>query len=173
MLAHTDASTQVIAQRAGQESWLLVSQDDKTPTNPALSMDGTRVAFITDRHDKPALEIISLISDTKQELTSDYIKQFVTGSGPAKPAMALCDWSPIAWDMETKRVAYFGCAEDASYSALLVSEIADERLTPYAVAGSGVFSTQPRQVKWLDKTHLTITTPFSGDNDVRVNVVAP
>jgi hypothetical protein len=155
MLEQSGSFSRVVVEPSDQASWLLVSRDDTTATNPALSSDGKQVAYVTER-DGGQLVIVSIITDTRRTIDADQVQDAGDSIGFEK--MQVCPWTPIAWAPTGNRIAFFGCTKDASLSVVLVGDLSDPAIPLTVIARSKAQASAVRQIKWLDHTHLVVST---------------
>lgn len=160
ILEQSGSLSRVIVEKSDEASWILVSRDDTTATNPALSPDGGQIAYVTER-DGGQVVTVSIMTDTRRTIDADQIQDVGDSAGFDK--MKLCPWTPIAWapPMGT-RIAFFGCTEDDSLSVALVGDLSGPVINLTAIARSKVESSTSRQLRWLDRTQIVITAPANG-----------
>jgi len=157
MLEQSGGLSRVIVEKSDQANWLLVSKDDTTATNPALSSDGEQVAYVTKRGGGQ-LVIVSLSTDARRMITADQIRK--AGEDAGLDDMELCLWTPIAWAPPAgDRIVFFGCVENSSFSVAVVGDLSDPATDLKVIAASKAESSDVRQLKWLDHTRLVISTP--------------
>ena len=157
MLEQSGGLSRVIVEKSGQANWLLVSKDDTTATNPALSSDGEQVAYVTKRGGGQ-LVVVSVITDTRRTIDADQIQD--VGGNAGFDEVKLCPWTPIAWAPPGgDRIAFFGCVEDSSVSIAVVGDLSDPAYNLKIVASSKAEASDARQIKWLDHTRLVVSTP--------------
>ena len=156
MLERSGDLSRVIVETSNQGSWQLVSRDDTAATNPALSSDGKQVAYVTER-DRGQLVIVWLDNDTRRSITTDQIQD--AGENAGFDDVKICPWTPIAWAPTGNRIAFFGCTKDASLSAVLVGDLSDPAIPLTVIARSKAEASAVRQLKWLNHTHLVVSTP--------------
>jgi hypothetical protein len=167
MLEQSGASSRVIVERADQSSWLLVSRDDHTAANPTLSPDATLVAYVTARDDGGVV-VTSLVTDILITITAAQIK--TAGEGAGFTGMQICPWTPVAWDPTNSRLAFFGCVEDDPLSMALVGDLTGLDPALEAVPSSKIESSVKRDLKWLDRTRITISTPATDSQSAAVTI---
>jgi hypothetical protein len=153
----------VLVETSGQASWLLVSRDDTTATNPAFSPDVGYVAYISEQ-DGGQVAIVSLTDDTRFAITSTQVE--IAALTADFSGVSLCPWTSVAWAPDGRRVAFFGCREILPLSLALIADVHDPRnigLDTIPDSDVGIFS--HRQIQWLDSTHVTISTPTDEGTD--------
>jgi len=156
MLERSGDLSRVIVETSNQGSWQLVSRDDTAATNPALSPDGERVTYVTERDDGQ-LVIVSIIADTRRTIDADQVQD--AGDSIGFDEMQVCPWTPIAWAPTGNRIAFFGCTKEASLSVVLVGDLSDPAIPLTVIARSKAEVSAVRQLKWLDHTQLIVSTP--------------
>ena len=166
MLEQSGSFSRVVVEPSDQASWLLVSRDDTTATNPALSSDGKQVAYVTER-DGGQLVIVSIITDTRRTIEADQVQD--AGDSVGFDEMQVCPWTPIAWAPTGNRIAFFGCTKDTSLSVVLVGDLSDPAIPLTVIARSKAQASAVRQLKWLDHTHLVVSTPATDAQQAMVS----
>ena len=157
MLEQSGDLRRVIVETSDQANWLLVSRDDTTATNPALSSDGQQVAYVTKRGGGQ-LVVVSVITDTRHTVDAGQVQD--VGDNAGFDEMKLCPWTPIAWAPPAgDRIAFFGCVEDSSVSVAVVGDLSDPAINLTILASSKAESSDARQLKWLDRTQLVVSMP--------------
>lgn len=166
MLEQSGDLRRVIVEKSGRANWLLVSKDDTTATNPALSSDGQQVAYVTERGGGQ-LVVASLITDTRRTIDADQIEG--VGDSAGLDRMKLCAWTPIAWAPPAgDRIAFFGCVEDSSFSVAVVGDLSDSAANLTIVAPSKAKASDARQLKWLDHKQLVVSMPATDAQQAEV-----
>lgn len=157
MLERSGKHSRIIVEKAGRAAWVLVSKDDTTVTNPALSPDGKFVAYVSER-DGGQIVIISLTADKQYTVTLKQVRS--AGQKEDLDGMKICPWTPISWDAESRQIAFFGCIDGGSLSrsVVLICKIAEPTLTLGVVVPSLLDSSITRQVKWLGFSQLIVST---------------
>ncbi len=156
MLETYGDSSRVIVQTPGQASWQLVSRDDTTATNPALSPDGRSVAYVSAQEDGQIV-VVSLVDDAQHRITS---KEILDIAKKASFSTAkVCPWTPVAWSPDGYRVAFFGCRKKPPLSMAFVANLSGSSVVLSIVPDSEVETDSPRQLQWSGAAEVTISVP--------------
>lgn len=162
LMLETDGdSSRVLVSRSGDAGWILVSRDDTTATNPSLSLDGERVAYLT-RRGGGQIAIVSLTDNWRESIGVNLIREAASNAGLGEAG--LCPWTPVSWAPMSERIAFFGCGQDDAFSVAVVATFADPDVTLSIIGASRSDVSGARQIEWLDGTCLVVSTP-SGDRD--------
>jgi len=153
-----DDVSRILVQRSGQEPWLLLSGNDTTATNPALSPDATRVVYLS-QLDGGKIVITPIDGGAQQTLPAIDIRDI--GLTQNASLLQFCPWTPIAWNPAGDRLAFFGCDPNRPFSTVIVSGILGSQEKPDTVPGGVAESTEVRQVIWLNDTQLIVTVPVT------------
>jgi hypothetical protein len=148
----------VLIQGPDRESWLLVSRDDYTAANPALSPDGLWVAYLSTQ-DAPKIVVVPLEQQGRLNYASSDLEDF--GRRSDIEVASICPWTPIAWAMDSARLAFFGCAEDPALSRAFVATLADSGATLKLelIPGTVAPGTDSRQILWMGDDRVSVTFP--------------
>jgi len=146
----------VIVKTPGQATWQLVSRDDTTAINPALSPDGRFVAYVSAQEDGQIV-VVSLIDDALTKITSKEVGD-IANKTPFLAAQ-ICSWTPVAWDPDGRRVAFFGCREKPALSVVYVADLSGPNPVLSFVTDSEVDSGSPRQLQWSGSSEITVIGP--------------
>ena len=149
----------VLVQTHGQASWQLVSKDDVTAVNPSLSPSSERVAYLSEKNDG-SIVIVSLLDSEEYHITSEDIEDFVRRMPSA--GTKVCSWTPISWDPDGHRVAFFGCREEPPLSIVVIADVSSQSPALGIVTGSDMATLSHRQVHWSSTTELIISV-IDGD----------
>ncbi len=156
MLEKSGTSARIVIQREGQSSWLLISQNDTTVSNPALSPDASQVAYLSKR-DNGQIVISSVLSNTQVAYSSDTVQ--AVGTGLNQGVLRICEWTPVAWAPDNSRLAFFVCNSQRAYSSAMVAKTGEKNAPLSLVFGSDVDSDLPRELRWLNNSKLVVTGP--------------
>jgi hypothetical protein len=160
---HQKNLTSVNLQVAGESIWRNISKDDFTVKNPALSSDGSRVAYLSEK-DKPHIVITSLITEPQRVLTDIRLDpKLKTQNIPT----IICPWSGIRWSPDEEHIAFFACSDqEASGSYAVVLNLNTDPVTVIWSEENEVKGTE-RDLIWLDKANLIIRT-YDAEKDVEI-----
>ncbi len=158
LLETDDERRRVFVRLPDRESWVLVSQDDFTAANPALSPDGAWVAYLSTQ-DAPAMVVVPLEQSGKVIYTSADLQGL--GQRMGITMTSICAWTPIAWATDGARLAFFGCTDDPSASRAFFADLITTTMTlqPSLVAGSVASGDNLRQLWWNSSDQLSVTFP--------------
>jgi hypothetical protein len=159
MIERSGNINRVIVEKLDYASWFLVSKDDTTVTNPALSPEGDLVAYLTQRNNGEIV-IISPSTSIDYTVTFDQIKQL--GQKEKLQDMKICPWTPIAWDSKNSRVSFFGCFDDQNITHSVVIVCKFKEPTPVlAIIPDSIHQTAIiREIKWMGINQLSVNTPM-------------
>jgi hypothetical protein len=156
MLETNGKLSQIVAQVPGQASWYLISKDDTTATNPALSPDANLVAYLSAR-EEVQIAIVSLSNEEQYHITSEQAEQI--GMQALITEVNICPWTTVAWSPDSHRVAFFGCRKNPPLSLAFVADISGPEVVLSTIAESEFDTAAPRQLEWSGPTQVTIVTP--------------
>jgi hypothetical protein len=165
MLERSGKTNRIIVQTADEASWLLVSQDDTTVKNPALSMNGTHVAYVSELDDGQIV-IVPLNGDDRYTLSADDVKD--AGKNDGFDELAICSWTPLAWAPDNDMIAFFGCAEDNSLSVVITADLTTTPPDLDIIGNSRINSSDERQLRWLDDAKLVVSSPAVGQQPATI-----
>jgi hypothetical protein len=163
MLERNGKLSQIVAQVPGQASWYLISKDDTTATNPALSPDANLVAYLSARQEVQ-IAIVSLSDEKQYHITSEQAEQI--GMQALITEVKICPWTTVAWSPDSHRVAFFGCRKNPPLSLALVADISGPEVVLSTISESEFDTANPRQLEWSGPTQVTIVTPSANVQQV-------
>ncbi len=154
MLETNGRQNRVLIQEAGNINWLLVSRDDFTAESPALSADGSTVAYRS-ALGNGQIEVVSLDSQARVVIDDAILKSVA-------PNLAVCSWTPIAWSGDSASISFFACDTETGGSSALWTEV--DSIRPQKVTGTESQNTQPRQLQWLNASQISVSSPVADSN---------
>jgi len=163
---------QVMVQLPDRDGWVVVSRDDFTAANPALSPDGAWVAYISTRGE-PEVEIVPLEQSGRVNYTSAGLRGFCQREGLAK--MSICPWTPVAWSMDSTRLAFFGCTTEPPISQAFVVDLSASGLTLQTsiITDTEATGADPRQTSWIGSDQVLLTFPPTAKTETETVATIP
>lgn len=152
MLRKNSNETSVVARVEGQSTWLLISQDDTTVSNPALSPTGQQIAYLSQQAGGQIV-IVPVYQGQQYTISRDSLTALDLG------VLKFCDWTPLVWHPTAKYLAFIACQKQEKYSIVVVADLTVSPPTHQIVADSLSDSDRPRQLHWLDDQQLIFTLP--------------
>ena len=153
-----DERHRVLVQLPDRSGWFLVSRDDFTAANPALSPDGAWVAYLSTQN-APELVVVPLEQSGRVTYGSTDLQEW--GRRRDITVTTVCPWTPIAWAEDSTRLAFFGCTADPLLSHAFVAELVTPTLAlqPGLITGTLVVGDAPRQILWVGPDQVSVTCP--------------
>jgi hypothetical protein len=163
---------QVMVQLPDRDGWVVVSRDDFTAANPALSPDGAWVAYLSTQN-APEVEIVPLEQSGRVTYTSAGLRGFCQREGLAK--MSICPWTPVAWSMDSTRLAFFGCTTEPPTSQAFVADLSASGLTLQTsiITDTEATGADPRQISWIGSDQVLVTFPPTANAETETVTTIP
>jgi hypothetical protein len=158
MLEQNGDSSRVIVKKSGQKAWLLISGDDTTAANPALSPDGVQVAYVSKRRGGQVV-LASVMDNTPPVILENQVQMLSQSMNMNE--LRVCPWTPIAWSPKGDRIAFFVCSPDPPSSLIVISVVTIGNPTLNLVTGSEAKFANTRQFIWLDDMNIITTVPVT------------
>jgi hypothetical protein len=152
------SSSRIYIKRKDQLGLQLISSVASSATDPALSPDGSKVAYLS-QQDNSHLVIAAFVTNTEQVISADQIRQF--GSDNDFLEQQLCLWTPLVWDPGSQQIAFFVCNQNQNSSRAVVAKLASSKILLTPLKGSGNDSAYARQLVWFDPAQILVTMPVS------------
>jgi hypothetical protein len=168
MLETDHEHSQVLVQTSPQESWLRVSRDDSRAVNPAFSpiINSTikYVAYLSLEGEKRI--VVAPLDDTADRIEITSAKLEATGVTDGIPEVAFCEWTPLAWDPEGRRLAFYGCRKQKPHSLVFVAQIDADPVELETIDDTQADTTDQRQLEWSGSDDIVLTMPLPRGNQV-------
>lgn len=155
----------VVVETGSEASWLVVSRDDNTATNPAFSPRAERVAYVSEQNDGQIV-IASVTEDERLAIAANAVE--IAALEEDFSRVHICSWTSIAWAPDSQRVAFFGCRKLLPLSLVVVADVSGSEAAVSVIPATEAESSDRRQLQWLDESNLTVITPSSSDSPAQV-----
>ncbi len=152
----------VLIQQPNQIGWTVVSRNDTTAINPALSPDGTLVVYNTK---KDGGKIIAVSTQITTEMIISATMLIDLGKSSSVGEMKVCEWTPMVWNSTSNRIAFFGCGLHDNFSVAIIGTIVYTDFSIKVVPYSRLDASTTRTIEWTDDKHLYLSAP-TGTIDV-------
>jgi len=174
LLLQTDGERrQVLVQLPDRDGWVVVSRDDFTAANPALSPDGAWVAYLSTQG-APKIVVVPLEQAGRVSYTSEDLRR--DDQENKTPMTDICPWSPVAWSMDSQRLAFFGCLDDPPMSRVFVADLINTTtpsLRVHRIDDIMAPGLEPRQISWIGSDKVLVTFPPTADTETETAQTIP
>ncbi|MFP4394615.1 MAG: hypothetical protein ACLFTI_05060 [Anaerolineales bacterium] len=175
LLLQTDGERrQVLVQLPDRDGWVVVSRDDFTAANPALSPDGAWVAYLSTQG-APKIVVVPLEQAGRASYTSEDLRR--DDQQNKTPMTDICPWSPVVWSMDSQRLAFFGCLYDPPMSRVFVADLIINTTPPtlqaYRIDDIMAPGLEPRQISWIGSDKVLVTFPPTADTETETARTIP
>lgn len=135
-----------------------VSSGDTQARQASLAFDGQMTAYISTSDSGSSLYLASKALGTVEVFSNKSFNKTAKAI-LGEEVISVCEWSELYWSPQSNKLAFFGCAANAS---VLFIVDAEEQHFPQALAETRINSGAPREAGWLKNGGLVYTSgePF-------------
>lgn len=162
LMVETDRThSQVLVQISPQGNWLRISRDDLQAVNPsfspAIASTIKYVAYLSLQNERQI--VVAPLDDTADRLVITATDLEAAAVAGKTSDITFCEWTPLAWDPEGHRIAFFGCRREKPRSLAFSARVDADPVELDLVSGSEADTADPRQLQWSGTNYVVLTVP--------------